>query len=157
MSHEACILDSTSLEVVRVWGGHLDWVYCTSLPGDGNRHDNSHRRFNGNAAISNRIEPGVTFFFFFFFPWQRVDQHQSRILSVSADCKLSLWIFDTSSLAVVKSKVFEICSKSKDIPICLIACSFDPTWAALVMRSCIQVKKKQESRSAQTIISLFHY
>ncbi|KAI1297776.1 hypothetical protein EDD11_006982 [Mortierella claussenii] len=36
-SNEACILDSTSLEVVRVWGGHLDWVYCTTLPGDGSR------------------------------------------------------------------------------------------------------------------------
>ncbi|KAF9918541.1 hypothetical protein BX616_007984 [Lobosporangium transversale] len=34
-SNEACILDSTSLEVVRVWGGHLDWVYCTALPSDG--------------------------------------------------------------------------------------------------------------------------
>ncbi|KAK3816194.1 MAG: hypothetical protein J3Q66DRAFT_194065 [Benniella sp.] len=34
-SNEACILDSTSLEVVRVWGGHLDWVSCTTLLGDG--------------------------------------------------------------------------------------------------------------------------
>ncbi|KAG0049841.1 hypothetical protein BGZ83_005334 [Gryganskiella cystojenkinii] len=102
MSLEACILDSTSLEVVRVWGGHLDWVYCTSVPCDG--------------------------------------QHQSRILSVSSDCKLSLWIFDTSSLAVVKSKVFEICSKTQDIPVALVACQFDASWAALVMRSCVQVR-----------------
>ncbi|KAF9207213.1 hypothetical protein BGZ49_000937 [Haplosporangium sp. Z 27] len=27
-SNEACILDSTSLEIVRVWGGHQDWVVC---------------------------------------------------------------------------------------------------------------------------------
>ncbi|KAF9358528.1 hypothetical protein BGX26_001535 [Mortierella sp. AD094] len=27
-SNEACILDSTSLEIVRVWGGHQDWIVC---------------------------------------------------------------------------------------------------------------------------------
>ncbi|KAF9547277.1 hypothetical protein EC957_008626 [Mortierella hygrophila] len=100
LSNEACILDSTSLEVVRVWGGHQDWVYCTALPGD--------------------------------------DHHQSRILSVSADCKLSLWIFDTASLAVVKSKVFEICSKTNDSIVSLVACRQDSSWAALVTRSSVQ-------------------
>ncbi|KAF9128820.1 WD repeat-containing protein 7 [Mortierella sp. 14UC] len=100
LSNEACILDSTSLEVVRVWGGHQDWVYCTVLPGD--------------------------------------DQHQSRILSVSADCKLSLWIFDTASLAVVKSKVYEICSKTSDCIVSLVARHQDSSWAMLVTRSNVQ-------------------
>ncbi|KAF9912668.1 hypothetical protein EC991_009404 [Linnemannia zychae] len=101
LSNEACILDSTSLEVVRVWGGHQDWVYCTVLPGD--------------------------------------DQHQSRILSVSSDCKLSLWIFDTASLALVRSKVYEICSKTNDCIVSLVACHKDPSWAMLVTRSNVQI------------------
>ncbi|KAG0214457.1 hypothetical protein BGX33_002092 [Mortierella sp. NVP41] len=110
LSNEACILDSTSLEVVRVWGGHQDWVYCTVLPGD--------------------------------------DQHQSRILSVSADCKLSLWIFDTASLAVVKSKVYEICSNKNDGIVALVACRQDPSWAALVTRSSVQVVCLQSQKRA---------
>ncbi|KAG0324681.1 hypothetical protein BGZ99_001567 [Dissophora globulifera] len=101
-SSEACILDSTSLEVVRVWGGHLDWVYCTLLP----------------ATDQN---------------------HQSRILSVSADCKLSMWIFDTSSLAVVKSKVYDICTNTQDSIVALKACPYDASWIALVTRSCVQI------------------
>ncbi|KAF9973369.1 hypothetical protein BGZ73_003401 [Actinomortierella ambigua] len=31
MANEACILDATSLEVVRVWGGHTDWIFGNSL------------------------------------------------------------------------------------------------------------------------------
>lgn len=71
-----------------------------------------------------------------------IDQHQSRILSVSADCKLSLWIFDTASLAVVKSKVFEICSKTSDSIVSLVACRQDSSWTALVTRSSAQVRLK---------------
>ncbi|KAF8942231.1 WD repeat-containing protein 7 [Haplosporangium gracile] len=114
LSNEACILDSTSLEVVRVWGGHQDWVYCTALPGD--------------------------------------DQHQSRILSVSADCKLSLWIFDTASLAVVKSKVFEICSKTNDSIVSLVACHQDSSWAALVTRSSAQIVCLQSQKRACYVV-----
>ncbi|KAG0069554.1 hypothetical protein BGZ89_002619 [Linnemannia elongata] len=114
LSNEACILDSTSLEVVRVWGGHQDWVYCTALPGD--------------------------------------DQHQSRILSVSADCKLSLWIFDTVSLAVVKSKVFDICSKTNDSIVSLVACRQDSSWAALVTRSSAQIVCLQSQKRACYVV-----
>ncbi|KAF9112405.1 hypothetical protein BGX27_003447 [Mortierella sp. AM989] len=100
-SNEACILDSTSLDVVRVWGGHQDWVCCTILPAD--------------------------------------EQHQSRLLSVSADCKLSLWIFDPSSLTVVKAKVFDICTNTHESVVSLVACQFDSTKVALVTRNCAQV------------------
>ncbi|KAG2219959.1 hypothetical protein INT45_002173 [Circinella minor] len=30
-SNEICILDSTSLEVVRIWGGHSSWVTCSDF------------------------------------------------------------------------------------------------------------------------------
>ncbi|KAI8080052.1 uncharacterized protein BX664DRAFT_286560 [Halteromyces radiatus] len=30
-SNEICILNTTTLEVVRVWGGHTNWVTCTSF------------------------------------------------------------------------------------------------------------------------------
>ncbi|KAF9934508.1 hypothetical protein FBU30_001649 [Linnemannia zychae] len=110
LSNEACILDSTSLEVVRVWGGHQDWVYCTVIPGD--------------------------------------EQHQSRILSVSTDCRLSLWIFDTASLAVVKSKVFEICTNTNDALVSLVACRQDLSWAALVTRSSAQIVCLHPQRKA---------
>ncbi|GJJ75514.1 hypothetical protein EMPS_07872 [Entomortierella parvispora] len=114
MSHEACILDSTSLEVVRVWGGHLEWLHCTVLPGD--------------------------------------DQNQSRFLSVSADCKLSLWVFDTSGLTVVKSKVFEICPRLQEIPVSLVACCFSASRAALVTRGCIQVICMEQRKAACYVI-----
>ncbi|KAF8935295.1 hypothetical protein BGZ58_005099 [Dissophora ornata] len=109
-SNEACILDSTSLEIVRVWGGHLDWVYCASLPAS--------------------------------------DQHQSRILSVSTDCKLSMWIFDTSSLTIVKSKVYDICTNTHDSIVALRACRYDASWVALVTRSCAQIVCIQPQKKA---------
>ncbi|KAF9434871.1 hypothetical protein BGZ76_007271 [Entomortierella beljakovae] len=100
-SNESCILDSTSLEVVRVWGGHQDWVCCTTLPSD--------------------------------------EQHQSRILSVSTDCKLSLWVFDTASMTIVKAKMYDICINTHDSAVSLVACKLDPTRVALVTRNCVQV------------------
>ncbi|KAG9060821.1 WD repeat-containing protein 7 [Linnemannia hyalina] len=56
LSNEACILDSTSLEVVRVWGGHQDWVYCTALPGDGIVHSSlAHTNIKAEFSRCQRI------------------------------------------------------------------------------------------------------
>ncbi|KAG0303003.1 hypothetical protein BGZ98_007065 [Dissophora globulifera] len=53
--------------------------------------------------------------------------------------RLSMWIFDTSSLAVVKSKVYDICTNTQDSIVALKACPYDASWIALVTRSCVQI------------------
>lgn len=58
---------------------------------------------------------------------------------MSSDCKLSLWVFDTSNLAVVKTKVFSMCARANETLVGLVACQSDPFWAAVITRECAQV------------------
>jgi hypothetical protein len=60
------------------------------------------------------------------------------VLSVSSDCKLSVWVFNASSLAVVKTKVHEVFADVRDSIVSLVACPNDASWVVLVMKSNVQ-------------------
>ncbi|KAF9401767.1 hypothetical protein BGX21_000671 [Mortierella sp. AD011] len=48
-------------------------------------------------------------------------------------------MFDTSTLTVVKTKIYDICTNNHESIVSIVACQFDTTRIALVTRNCVQI------------------
>ncbi|KAF9430241.1 hypothetical protein BGZ94_007778 [Podila epigama] len=84
--------------------------------------------------------------------WILISVSQDGILSVSSDFKLSIWVFDVSTLAMVKTKVFNVCTRPNATIVALVASNRRASWAAVVCRECVQVVCLDSQKQACYVI-----